>query len=185
MARMTKRSEGAATGRPDATGRSSGALSGRDRKTHSPPKGEPWVWMTLELLASPAWKALSINGRRLVEFLMVEHRNQGGRENGNLLAPYDQLVPWGLTRCCIREATKEAEFLGLLHVGRGGRWAGTNVPSTYRLTFYADRDGNPPTNGWKGKTAEAIATWHQDEIRRRRGRRSKRPKIVSIDGKKR
>lgn len=176
---------GAATGRPDATGRSSGALSGRDRKIHGPPKGEPWVWMTVELLASPAWKALSINGRRLVEFLMVEHRNQGGRENGNLCAPYDQLVPWGLVRKYIREATREAEFLGLLRIERGGRWVGTNLPSIYRLTFYADRDGNPPTNEWKGKTAEAITTWHDDEIRLRRARRSRRPKIVSINGKKR
>ncbi len=183
---MTKRArEGATTGKPDATGRSSGVFKSRDRKIYGPPKGEPWVWLTVELLASPAWKALSINGRRLVEFLMVEHRNQGGRENGNLHAPYDQLVSWGLTRCCIHEAIKEAEFLGLLHVEQGGRWAATNVPSTYRLTFYADRDGNYATNDWKGKTAEAVAAWLDDQIRLRRARRSKRPKIVSIDGKSR
>lgn len=177
---MTKRTrEGAATGKPDATGRSSGVFTSRYKKINGPPKDEPWVWMTVELFASPAWKALSINGRRLVEFLIVEHGNQGGRENGNLHAPYDQLVPWGLSRRLIRKATMEAEFLGLLRVERGGRWAGTNVPSTYRLTFYADRDGNPPTNGWKGKTAEAIAAWHDD----RRGRKSF-PQMAKCDDEK-
>ena len=100
-------------GRPDATGRSSGKLAGRDRRTYAPPKGEPWVWQTSELLCSPAWRSMSVNTRRLIDFLMVEHRAHAGKENGNLRAPYDQLVAWGLPRSEIRAAVLEAEALAV------------------------------------------------------------------------
>ncbi len=162
-----------AFGKPDATGRSSGKRTGRAGQAHRPPKDEPWVWLTRELLASAAWRARSINTARLLDFLLIEHMNHAGTENGNLKATYDQLVAYGLTRSEIRAATEEAEFLGLLRFQRGGRWAGTNQPSTYHLTFLADRDGNPPTNDWKGKTEEQISTWKQ-ERRRRKARRSRR-----------
>jgi hypothetical protein len=162
------------SGRPDAKGRSSGTFAGRDRKTYAPPKGEPWVWQTSELLSSAAWRAI---------FLMVEHRAHAALENGNLAATYDQLVEWGIGRRFIRQATEEAEFLGLVRTERGGRWAGTNAPSSYRLTFYASAGGTPPTNEWKGKTPEAIAEWYRDQARLRRARKTKGPKVVSIDGK--
>ena len=136
-------------GKPDATGRSSGKLSGHATKLMGPPKGEPWAWLTTELLASPAWRAMSINTRRLIDFLVIEHRNHAGHENGNLKATYSQLADFGLTRRKIFEAITQAEALGLIAVEHGGRWNLTNRPSTFRLTFYADRDGNPPTNEWK------------------------------------
>src|SRR6516162_7461818 len=112
-------------GRPDRTGRSSGIRTGREGKAHRPPKGEPWVWLTREFLESDAWRNRSINCVRLLDRLMIEHMNHAGTENGNLAAPYDQLVAHGLTRSEIRAAIEEAEFLGLLRYQRGGRWAGT------------------------------------------------------------
>ncbi len=163
-------------GKPDATGRSSGKRAGRAGKAHRPPEGEPWVWLTRELLASAAWRARSINTARLIDFLCVEHMNHAATENGNLKATYDQLVAYGLTRSEIRAAIEEAQYLGLIRFKRGGRWAGTNQPSTYRLTFQADRDGNPPTNEWKGKTEEAVSVWKQEHAQRLRTRRSRRKK---------
>ncbi len=154
-------------GRPNATGRSSGKLSGRACEIFGPPKDKPWFWLPCELLASPAWRLRGINCARLIDFLLVEHRNHAGRENGNLMATYDQLVGYGLSRRLISHAIAEAEFLGLLRVDRGGRWANSNQPSTFRLTFYANRQGNPPTNEWSGKTAEAIREWKTDKRRRR------------------
>jgi len=143
-------------GRPDATGRSSGKRSGRACKVHLPPEGEPWVWLLRELLASDAWRAMSVNTHRLIDFLCIEHCNHAGTQNGALLATYDQLTGYGLTRSEIPSAINEAIFLGLLRVERGGRWAFTNKPSAYRLTFFADRDDRPPTNEWKDVTAEEI-----------------------------
>ena len=161
-------------GKPDATGRSSGQLTGRQGKLRGPPKDEPWVWLTRELLASPAWRARSINCMRLLDFLLVEHMNHAGTENGNLHATYDQLGGWGLTRSEIRRATEESEFLGLVRCERGGRWAGTNKPSTYRLTYLPDRDGHPPTNEWKRVSQNHIGAWRSERTEQRRGRRERR-----------
>lgn len=161
-----------AYGSPNETGRSSGKLTAAEKKIIGPPKGEPWAWLTIELLVSPAWRLRSVNTVRLIDFLLIEHRNHAGRENGALLATYDQLSAYGLTRSEIKAAIFEAGFLGLVKVTHsGGRFAGNNKPSTYRLTFYADRDGSPATNEWKGKTIEAIGEWKQDQAdQKKRGR---------------
>jgi len=132
-------------GKPDPTGRSSGKLTGRDAKLMRAPEGEPWAWLTRELLTSDAWKGLGINGRRLIDFLLIDHMNHAGTENGNLMATYDQLVKFGFSRRKIGAAIEEAEKLGLIRCKRGWK----RRPSTYRLTFYPNRDRNPPTNEWK------------------------------------
>lgn len=137
-------------GKPDATGRSSGIRAGRRGEAHRPPKSEPWVWLTRDLLASDAWKALSINGRRLIDFLLIEDMNHAGTENGNLAAPYNGLQEYGLSRRLIRSAIVEAVRLGLIRITKTSRRiAGRNDMARYRLTFRADNSGNPPTNDWK------------------------------------
>jgi len=92
--------------------------------------------LRLDLLASPAWRGQSINCRRLVEFLLIEHMNHAGRENGRLQATYGQLVEWGITRRLIRPAIDEAEQRGLVEIEQGAR---VNVSDShlaaYRLTF--------------------------------------------------
>jgi hypothetical protein len=166
----------ARSGKPDATGRSSGKWSVKDQKIHGPPKGELWTWQTVELMQSPAWREMGINTRRLIDFLQIEHRNHAGRENGNLKATYDQLVDFGLTRSEIRGAIQEAKFLGLIKHTPGGRWAQTNTPSTFRLTFYADKDGAPPTNDWKPRTAKQIAAWKAEQAQLRKARKDRQRK---------
>jgi hypothetical protein len=56
------------------------------------PKGQQFVQLPFDLIASPAWASLSINAHRLVYFLMIEHMKKGGNENGALLAPRRELV---------------------------------------------------------------------------------------------
>ncbi len=160
-------------GKPDATGRSSNKLPERLAKLRRPPKGEPWAWLTRELLTSPAWRSRSINCVRLIDCLLADDMSNAGTENGNLKATYDQLEAWGATRSAIRSAVEEAEFLGLVQYDRGGRYAGSNQPSTYRLTFYADRYGSPPTNEWKPKTEEQIAKWKREQTLCKQARRQK------------
>jgi hypothetical protein len=101
------------------------------------------------MLSSLAWRSLSANGRRLIDFLLVEHCNHAGQENGRLMATHQQLRTYGLTADCIRSAIEECAALGFLRYERGGRWASTNRPSVYRLTFYADHTGSPASNEWK------------------------------------
>ena len=143
----------------NATGRSGRGLTGSLKKALGPPEGEPWCWLTRELLESDAWCAMSPNLNRLIHFLLVEHMNHAGTENGNLAATYDQLVAYGCTRGRINAAIAEGCYLGLIDADHGGRWAGTNQPSRYRLTFYPLPGGAPPTHRWKGTTAEAAEKW--------------------------
>lgn len=92
-----------------------------------------------------------------MDFLLIEHCNHAGRENGNLRATHKQLRDAGMTAALIRTAIEECVRLGLIAFERGGRWAFTNQPSRFRITFYADKSGNSPTNDWKAKRAEVEA----------------------------
>jgi len=140
-------------GKPNKTGRSSGKLDRADRKLLGPPEGGSWVWFPAELLASPAWHGMTLNGRRFVEFLMIEHCNHAGRENGNLRATYCQLVAYGIRRCKIRPAIDEAEARGLVETTRrGGLFGAENkrTASTFRLTWIGCvNPRQEPTNEWR------------------------------------
>lgn len=152
------RPDGARFGKPDKTGRSSGNLQGKWRNTvNRPPKGEPFIWLTRELLTSDAWKAQSKLCRRFIDFLHIEHMNHAGTMNGHLKATYDQLQRAGISRRWIKSVIDEAEALGLVCVQRGGPWWKPNRASTYTLTYYAV-DDTPAENRWKQpniKAAEA------------------------------
>ncbi len=160
----------------NATGRSSGKVAGRKGRINRPPKGEPWVWFTRDFVASPSWRLQSINCRRLIDALLLDHIAHAGTENGNLMATYDQLVGFGAGRRHIRRAIEEAEYLGLIRYSRGGRWAGTNQPARFRLTFYADKDGTPPTNEWKSRAEEEIKNWKSKRAEQAEAGRSYRQK---------
>lgn len=98
-------------------------------KIPGPPKGKPWVWQTAD--AIKARQSLGINAMRLLDFLMIENMAHAGRRNGFLLAPYDQLVAFGIGRRLIDGAIKEARASGLLAAKRG---TGRKL-STYTLTW--------------------------------------------------
>ena len=133
--------------------------SSRDKKLYGPPKGEPWIWLTTELLSSEAWRSMSINCYKLIFHLLIEHSNHAGRENGRLLSTYGQLQDYGLTRNKIRSVIEEAEFLGLIKHKRGRKVVALNQPNSYRLTFYADDENGFATNEWKSMTKEKIEKW--------------------------
>src|SRR5690242_16231849 len=87
-------------------------------KVHS--NREPWVWQTRELRASDAWRSAGINARRFIDFLLLEHMNHGGKENGLLKAPHRQLEDFGIGARRITDTIREAEGLGLVECHRGG-----------------------------------------------------------------
>lgn len=155
-------------GKPDRTGRSSGVINGRRGRNQKPPPGEPWVWLTRELLCSPAWCAQSINCRRLMDFLLVEHMNHAGQANGQLMATYDQLAKFGLTRSQISSAILEAENLGLCRTVHGGKWAGSNQPSRYTLNFYWTPADLIPENNWRRVTAQKIEAFRSAKTAKKR-----------------
>jgi hypothetical protein len=141
-------------GRANRTGRSSGILSKHESRLVGPPQdGESWAFIPRALLDSAAWRGLSIHCRRFIDFLMIEHCNHAGQENGRLQATYDQLTRNGISRKRIRGAIKEAVERGLVEVTlKGGLYGIENckTPSRYRLTWIGTL--NPEshrTNEWK------------------------------------
>ncbi len=157
--------------KPNVTGRSSGKLSGRRGQHQKPPKGEAWVWFTRSMLESPAWVAMSINGRRVLDRLLLEHIAHAGSENGALIVTHDQFREFGASGNAIKPAIDELVFLGFVRCERGGRWAGKNTPSRYRLTWVGDRVGAAPTNEWEGVTSEQIEAWQSQRSKIRKAER--------------
>src|ERR1700710_124796 len=106
-------------GRQDATGRSTqGSPSSRVRRASRPPENVSWVWLTVELLESDAWRSLSINARRIIDRLVIEHLHHGGAENGRLRVSFRQFEDFGASRNSISEAISELENHRLLVVRR-------------------------------------------------------------------
>ena len=113
-------------------------------KNH-PPSGEPFVWLTRELLSSDAWRSQNIHTRRLIDFLLLEHIRRGGQNNGRLKAPQRQLYAFGIGPNYAVAAILRAEELGLVACHR----AGMRTATTYRLTWLESYDGKPAGNEWR------------------------------------
>jgi hypothetical protein len=117
----------------------------------NPPKDSTWVFETREMLESPAYRARSINARRLWDAIKLEHLINGAFMNGELVMPYNELQRiHGCSRCLIRDAIDELVALGFLAEGEPRPVNGNHRPAnTYRLTFLGTGTGAPPTNEWK------------------------------------
>jgi hypothetical protein len=128
----------------------------------APPAGQPWVWLTRDLLSSDAWRSLGINGRRFVDFLLLEHMSKGGKQNGKLKAPYRQLAEFGIGDRYVAEAIREAEEVGLIDCHRGGM----RVATTYALAWIPLSDGRNPSNRWRGHCNPDLQPLPQPKIRK-------------------
>jgi hypothetical protein len=127
---------------------------------------EQFIMLYREVANSFAWRAASLGCQRFIWRLCEEHMAQGGRENGNLITTYDNLLEYGIpSRSTIAEAQREAVALGLVILGKRGRggnaeyreahrWGLAFIKTTGRRVSYVD-------NRWKRfanlKEAEAVA----------------------------
>ena len=136
--------------RHDKTGRSTGAMApSRTAKLNKPPEGESFAWFTSKLMRSPAFRAMSLNARKLVDRVQIEHMSQGGASNGNLVVTYADLVEWGIRRNSIAPAIAEVVALGLLEhrPGRASHIAGRGHPQIFRISWLPTAD-EPPSTKW-------------------------------------
>lgn len=111
-------------------------------KTLDIPAGAQFVLLPIDLLCSPAWRALGINEHRTLDAMILDHLRQGGRHNGQIKATYDQLVHRGVHRESIPQAIRNLESGGIIDVHRVHR-----SPSTYTLTWLR-ANGTAATNRW-------------------------------------
>jgi hypothetical protein len=119
----------------------------------------------IEMIESPAWRALSLSARRVIDRIEIELAHHGGNDNGRLPVTKRDFIDYGIPGRLVAPATREAEALGFIRVtkrGRGGN-AEHRQPNLFFLTFAHCRSSRdePPTHDWrKIKTieeAEAIA----------------------------
>ena len=153
----------------------------------APPVGEPWIWLTRQMLASPAFRALSRAGFQLITCLMVEHLRRAGRENGRLAVSWNEFENWGINRGMIAQALDEVTRLGFVRVvdkGRPGYGEALGRRAIFRLTFagvVGSDDSGPPTNDWQcisDAEASAIVDRSRAKERRRKETRSLRPENI-------
>ncbi len=155
----SKRNKGFMPGQGPGNGRRFG---------NGPPADEGWIWFTREMLASPAWRGLTLNARRVIDRILIEHMSHAGTENGNLVVTFDDFAVFGVRRQSIHEAIEVAKALGWIAVTRkGGRSiGGIKRPSVYRLTFLPQHDGSARTNDWRRIVDDQTARRLVDAIRR-------------------
>lgn len=121
---------------------------------------QPFVMHPLDLIESPAWRALSPDGAKLIDRLELEHLRNAGQDNGRLRVSYAQFLAdcgrWRREKHAVADAIAECEALGLLEVRRQ-----LGAANRYRLT-YLPAEGHEATHEWKMRgpreAAEAVAS---------------------------
>jgi hypothetical protein len=120
-------------------------------KRNRPPDGEPWVWLTRDLLESDAWRSMSRAARLVVDRVMAEHMAHAGTANGDLAVTYGDFVKFGARRESLPAGIADASTRGLIIITEKGR-ASTGPdrwPSRYALGWLPLKDGAAASNRWK------------------------------------
>jgi hypothetical protein len=152
----------------------------RWRESNRPPADENWIWFTRDMLESPAWCAMPLAARKVVERIAIEHLGHAGKCNGELVVTYDDFEAFGVRRSTVIQAIAIATGLGWIDTTKKGYAYGSRkVASEYALTWLPRRDGTPPSNRWKGVLAEdatrTVATYRQRDWRPKRRKASPSP----------
>jgi hypothetical protein len=119
--------------------------------------GEQFAPHTIAMLRSPAWRALSLSARRVLDRIEIELADHCGTDNGKLPVTYDDFVRYGIERHAIGPAIREIValgFVGITEAGRAGN-ADWRKPNLFRLTFRNTKYA--PTNEWQKISEEQAA----------------------------
>ena len=136
---------GIGTRKTDITGRATGRRFGNKRTSI----GEQFAPHPIRMIRSPAWCALSLSARRVLDRIEIELASHGGTDNGKLPCTYDDLQRYGIHRHAIGPAIREAAALGFLEVTEPGRAGNADwrKPNVFRLT-YRNTQNAKPTDEW-------------------------------------
>jgi DNA-binding transcriptional MocR family regulator len=118
-----------------------------------------WSPRLIEMLESPAYRALSLSAHRAMARIEIELAHHGGNDNGRLPVTFEDFIAYGIHHNAVAPAIRELEALGFVRVterGRGGN-SEHRQPNKFFLTFAHSRESrqSPPTHDWrKIKTLE-------------------------------
>jgi len=121
--------------------------------------GSPFSARTIEMLNSPAYRALSLTGRRVLDRIEIAHARHGGHDNGKLAVTFNQFQEYGARRHSIAPALRELAQLGFIEVTEQGRAGNADWrrPTLFRLT-YRDTANAAATNEWRSITEDDANT---------------------------
>ncbi len=125
-----------------------------------PRAGRGFIMLTREMLESPAWQAMPPCAIQVLFRVGLEHTRKGGKQNGELIVPYDDFIAYGLSsRPMVAKGIRVADALGFLDItAKGFRSYGLGrCPSRYGITWYGRSDGTPASNRWARITTLAVA----------------------------
>jgi hypothetical protein len=90
-------------------------------RLNAPPTNQPWAWCTFEMLESGAMRSLSVNARRVLDRIRLEHMAHGGLENGRLKVTWLDFEKYGVGRQFIGKSIAEVVAVGIVAIERPGR----------------------------------------------------------------
>lgn len=136
-----------------------------------------WAGRLVEMLESPAYRALSLSAIRVINRIEIELAHHGGQDNGRLPVTFDDFEQYGIHRHAIAPAIREAQALGFIEVTERGRAGSANrrAPNRFRLTFRPTKGArNDGTHEWR-----KIETSEQAAILAKQSRLAKSESLVA------
>src|SRR5262245_41632901 len=132
--------------------------AGGSMSAHSRPKSfrrrntipGQFAWRLVEMLESPAYRALTLSAHRILARFEIELAHHGSFDNGKLTVTFEDFEQYGMDGHAVAPAIRECCALGFLEVTEVGRAGNAEFrrPSKYRLT-YRHVDRADPTNEWQ------------------------------------
>lgn len=132
-------------------------MARRPRRTQI---GEQFMARVVGMLESPAYRALSLSGHRVISRLEVELAHHGGTDIGRLPCTYDDFESYGIHRHSISSAIRECVALGFVEVTEAGQAGNAEFrkPTRFRLTYAYTDKSCPPTHEWRKLETEQQAS---------------------------
>jgi len=106
----------------------------------------------IEMIQSPAFRALSLSAHRVIFRIEIELASHGGTNNGKLPVTYGNFHDYGIDWHSIAPAIREAIALGFIEITERGRPSEADFgrhPNLFRLTYWH----GDPTHEWKRFTS--------------------------------
>lgn len=126
---------------------------------------EPFVRIKYSMKESPAWKALTLSARRVLDRIEIEFgKNKGQPEaNGEIIVTHANFAVYGVGRNEIGPAIRELVALGFVRITRAGVAgnADQRLPTLFLLTYQPNGSAQYVEDGWKriktDEEAESVA----------------------------
>jgi hypothetical protein len=114
---------------------------------------EPYVRIKYAMKDSPAWRALSLPARRVLDRLEIELGRHKGRpeSNGEIVCTYEDFKRYGIRKNSLSGAIREVVALGFVRITRKGSAGNENYrqPTMYLLTYQIAGSDQRLSDDWK------------------------------------